>query len=352
MIKLTTIKAENRWVRTVLHLAYWATAWFFLNLFFGYGGLLDRYSLYYSFIILLITAGASYWIVQYLIPVYLFKGRYGLFVIYLIFTIIVSLDLELITVMLFLIYVEKFQLMLMAYNTRDIYSLLAGTYFIVFLSTGIKLAEYWIYEQQRKQAALKEKVETELKLLKSQIHPHFLFNTLNNIYALALQKSDQAPDAIIKLSALLDYLIYHGENEMAPLAREIELIEHYMDLEKLRYGDRLEASFDRPADTGQIMIAPVLLLPFVENAFKHGISRSRSKVWIKICLEISNRTINFRVENSKSGTRPAQHNHGGIGLGNLKRRLEILYNDRYSLEILDKKDMYSVNLQLSLGDRP
>jgi len=349
MSKLATKYAEKRWFKVSIHLGYWILAWFFLNLFFGYGELLNRYSMYYSFIILLITAGVAYWIILYLIPQYLFKGRYGLFIIYLIFTIIASLDLELITVMLFLVHVEKFQLLMLDYNTRDIYSLLAGTYFIVFLSAGIKLTEYWFYEQQRKQAALKDKVEAELKLLKSQIHPHFLFNTLNNIYALALQKSEQAPDAIIKLSELLDYLIYHGKNELVPLAKEIQLIDHYMELEKLRYGDRLQASFVRKGDTGHIKIAPILLLPFVENAFKHGISQSRNKVWLKIHLEISNRSIIFLVENSKPAARPKEGVQGGIGLENLKRRLEILYKDRYSLEMLDKKDIYSVQLKLTIG---
>ncbi len=346
MSKLVMIYAKKRWFRVTMHLLYWVLAWFFLNLLFGYGELLNRVSLYYSFVILLITAAATYWIIGYLIPRYLFKGRYGLFLIYLLFTMIVSLDLELITVMFFLIY-EKFQVLI--YNTRDIYSLLAGTYFIVFLSAGIKLTEYWVNEQQRKQSAMKEKVETELKLLKSQIHPHFLFNTLNNIYALALQKSDQAPDAIIKLSELLDYLIYHGENELVPLAKEIELIDHYIELEKLRYGNRLQASFERSGDPDKVMIAPVLLLPFVENAFKHGISQSRNKVWLKIHLEISDRSINFHIENSKPGITAKVSTPGGIGLENLKRRLAILYENRHTLEIFDKEDLYSVQLNLIPG---
>ena len=346
MNKLAIIYAEKKWFRILMHLLYWILALFFLNLLFGYGDLLNRLSMYFSFVILLITAGVTYWIIGYLVPRYLFKSRYGLFLIYLLFTIIVSLDLELITVMFFLVY-EKFQVLI--YNTRDIYSLLAGTYFIVFLSAGIKLTEYWFNEQKRRQAAMKEKVETELKLLKSQIHPHFLFNTLNNIYALTLQKSDQAPDAIIKLSELLDYLIYHGENEQAPLAKEIELIDHYMELEKLRYGNRLQASFKITGDPDKVMIAPVLLLPFVENAFKHGISQSRNKVWLKIRLEISNRSIIFHIENSKPGIPAKEGMPGGIGLENLKRRLEILYENRYSLEILDKKDIYTVHLNLKLG---
>ncbi len=236
------------------------------------------------------------------------------------------------------------------YNTRDIYSLLAGTYFIVFLSVGIKLTEFWFNEQQRKQAVVKEKVETELKLLKSQIHPHFLFNTLNNIYALTLQKSDQAPDAIIKLSELLDYLIYQGENEQVPLQKEIELIDHYMDLEKLRYGNRLEATFEKTGDPDKVMIAPVLFLPFVENAFKHGISQSRNKVWLKIHLEISIMSIIFHIENSKPSAQLKDGPQGGIGLENLKRRLEILYKDKYSLEIHDKENIYSVILKLTLRD--
>ena len=351
MSKLATIYAEKRGFKVLLHFVYWILAWFFLNLFFGYGELLNRFSMYYSFFILFITAGVTYWTAYYLIPRYLFKGKYGLFIIYLIFTIIVSLDLELITVWLFLIYVEKFQLILLDYNTRDVYSLLAGTYFIVFLSVGIKLTEFWFHEQSRRQTALKEKIETELKLLKSQIHPHFLFNTLNNIYALTLQKSDQAPEAIIKLSELLDYLIYQGKNELVPISKEIKLIDHYMELEKLRYGNRLEGSFEKSGDPNKVMIAPVLLLPFVENAFKHGISQSRNKVWLKINLEISNRSIIFHIENSKSSAHSKVGTQGGIGLENLKRRLEILYKDRYSLEIHDKEDIYSVNLKLTVGDK-
>jgi len=346
MSTLAVTYLKKRGSRAVLHFIYWILAWFFLNLLFGYGELLNRLSVYYSFVILLITAGVTYLIIGYLIPRFLFKGRYGLFLIYLLFTIIVSLDLELITVMFFLVY-EKFQVLI--YHTRDIYSMLAGTYFIVFLSAGIKLTEYWFSEQQRRQVAMKEKVETELKLLKSQIHPHFLFNTLNNIYALALQKSDQAPDAIIKLSELLDYLLYHGENEHVPLLKEIELIDHYIELEKLRYGDRLQASFEKIGDPGKVKIAPVLLLPFVENAFKHGISQSRNRVWLRIRLEISDRSINFHIENSKPGITSKVSSGGGIGLENLKRRLAILYENRYTLEIFDKENIYSVQLNLIPG---
>lgn len=346
MRKQTRKYSQKIWFRIGMHLLYWILAWLFLNLLFGYGELLNRLNIYYSFVILLITAGVTYWIIEYLIPRYLLKGRYGLFIIYLLFTIIVSLDLELITVMSFLVS-EKFQVLI--YRTRDIYTMLAGTYFIVFLSAGIKLTQYWFNEQQRRQIALKEKVETELKLLKSQIHPHFLFNTLNNIYALALQKSDQAPEAILKLSELLDYLLYHGENKQVPLFKEIELIDHYVELEKLRYGERLQVVFEKAGDPDKVTIAPVVLLPFVENAFKHGISQSRDKVWLKIQLEISPGSINFHIENSKPGISPKVSNGGGIGLENLKRRLAILYENRYTLEILDKEDKYSVQLNLISG---
>jgi sensor histidine kinase YesM len=117
---------------------------------------------------------------------------------------------------------------------------------------------------------------------------------------------------------LLDYLIYQGKNELVPIAKEIKLIDHYMELEKLRYGNRLEASFEKNGDPDKVMIAPVMLLPFVENAFKHGISLSRKKVWIKIYLEISNRSINFHIENSKPSAHSKNGNQGGIGLENLK----------------------------------
>jgi two-component system LytT family sensor kinase len=332
--------------KLLFHLAYWVLAWCLTNLMFGYEGLFNPYSLLYSSVLLLIAAGVSYWIVYFLIPRYLVHDKHGLFLTYLVFTVIVSLDLELLTTMVFIIFFERFQVMVFFHSSREIYSLMTGTYFIVFLSVGIKLVEYWYREQKRKQVAMKEKVETELKLLKSQIHPHFLFNTLNNIYSLAMQKSDRAPDAVLKLSELLDYLIYKGEADEVPLEKEIHFIRNYMELENLRYGDRLEADFQVIGDPEGIRLAPFLLIPLVENSFKHGISQGRKKQRLTIKLEISGRNIEFYIENTLPENPGGERSPGGMGLLNLRKRLELLYAEYYSLETRKEEARYVALLKL------
>jgi len=337
---------DSKGFRVVLHLGYWILAWGFTNFMFGYGNLLNPYSLLYSSIILMVAAGVSYWIIYFLIPHFLVPGKYGLFFGILISTIIVSLDIELLTTIVFVLLYEKFQVLEFFQNTRDIYSLVTGTYFIVLLSVTIKLVEFWYQEQYRKQEAMKQKIETELKLLKSQIHPHFLFNTLNNIYSLALQKSDQAPDAILKLSGLLDYLIYHGQNERVSLSQETALIDNYIELENLRYGDRLELDFQISGDTEHIQVAPLLLLPLVENAFKHGISKTRNKQCLKIKLEITGRNVDFYIENTRPPKDSSENSGRGMGLANLRKRLELLYQGRNSLDIYEDENKFTVHMKL------
>jgi sensor histidine kinase YesM len=332
--------------KLLFHLAYWVLAWCLTNLMFGYEGLFNPYSLLYSSVLLLIAAGVSYWIVYFLIPRYLVHDKHGRFLTYLVFTVIVSLDLELLTTMVFIIFFERFQVMVFFHSSREIYSLMTGTYFIVFLSVGIKLVEYWYREQKRKQVAMKEKVETELKLLKSQIHPHFLFNTLNNIYSLAMQKSDRAPDAVLKLSELLDYLIYQGEADEVSLEKEIHFIRNYLELENLRYGDRLEADFQVKGNPEGIRIAPFLLIPLVENSFKHGLSQGRKNQRLTIKLEISGRNMEFYIENTVPENTGGEKPAGGMGLVNLRKRLELLYGGHYSLETRNEGARYAALLKL------
>jgi two-component system, LytTR family, sensor kinase len=327
------------------HLIYWILTWFLTNLLFGYAELFNPASMLYSSVILLIAAGVSYWIVYFLIPRYLTTGKYGLFLTYLLFTIITSLDLELLTTMLFIIFLEKFQVITFYHDAREVYSLLTGTYFIVFLSVAIKLVEFWYHEQHRKQSAITEKIEAELKLLKSQIHPHFLFNTLNNIYSLSLQKSDQAPDAVLKLSELLDYLIYHGESKIVELKKETDLIRNYIELENLRYGDRLTVDFHINGNPENIRIAPLLLLPLVENSFKHGISKSRGNQQLTIKLEIAEKNVEFYIENTVP-IQTKKETVSGIGLPNLQKRLALQYKDKHSLEIRDDGTKYLALLKI------
>ncbi|ELR70179.1 putative two-component system sensor protein [Fulvivirga imtechensis AK7] len=225
-------------------------------------------------------------------------------------------------------------------------------YPVVVLATMIKFFEHWYRNQQATQNLAKEKLEAELKFLRAQVHPHFLFNTLNNLYALALKKADNTPEVVLKLSDLLNYMLYECNTDQAPLDKEIKLVENYVALEKLRYGDRLDVSMRVKGDISGKVIAPMLVLPFVENSFKHGTSSETEKAWISIDLTVKGNLLTLKVDNSKSNheTDDEKQYREGIGLKNVKRRLELLYGGSYELKILDTDESYLVVLKLELNE--
>lgn len=179
--------------------------------------------------------------------------------------------------------------------------------------------------RERERALLKEKTETELNFLKSQINPHFLFNTLNNIYALARKKSDETPDVVLKLSKLLRFVLYETKDKFITVSREIEFLNDYIDLQKIRFDKRLAVSFKYEADDLQTQIMPLTLIPFVENAFKHGAGQSTKESFIEISLKVKNRELNLTVLNSFETLLEPEPD--GIGLKNLHRQLELCYDE-------------------------
>jgi len=207
------------------------------------------------------------------------------------------------------------------------------------------------FQDEQKMALLsQEKATAELNFLKAQIHPHFLFNTLNNLYTLTLEKSDEAPEVIIKLSNMLDYLLYQCNASRVSIQKEIELIQNYIGLESLRYGNRLQLSFVHEVDDSTIEIAPLLLLSPVENAFKHGTSGMSEPAWINISLTVVGKDMQFRVENAKTSS-PIQDERNytdGIGLKNIKNQLALTYPERHQLAIQDKNDQFIVDLKIQL----
>lgn len=225
-----------------------------------------------------------------------------------------------------------------------------GMYPVVTIAAFIKLAKLW-YEKDRQTQELKQqKLEAELNFLKAQIHPHFLFNTLNNLYALTLKKSDDSPEVVMKLSELLHFMLYEGNAHSIPLEKELNLIDSYIELEKIRYNERLDIQFEKLGEFKSKEIPPMLLMPFVENAFKHGASVEAGDVKIQIDLKVKKYSLNFivknsKTENSKSGE---QDYKNGVGLKNVKRRLELLYNGYYTLDTKESETQYRVSLSLEL----
>ena len=225
------------------------------------------------------------------------------------------------------------------------------TFFIAGSSTIFKIIADWARQLREKQELQTQTMQSELRFLKSQINPHFLFNTLNNLYALTLKKSDKAPEIVIKLSEMMRYMLYECNEKQVLLSKEVHYIRNYLDLERLRQGKTVEINFDVEGDIADQKIAPLMFIPFLENSFKHGLSNQISTGFVNIRLTVKEHYVHFFIENSKPDTPPKQDSRrsGGIGLVNIHRRLNLLYPNQYKLEIEDSPRSYAVNLKLDLA---
>jgi two-component system, LytTR family, sensor kinase len=217
---------------------------------------------------------------------------------------------------------------------------------VFVLSTGIRVINQWLQSEQRTKEIANEKLQAELSFLKAQINPHFLFNTLNNIYALASTQSEHTAAAVMKLSSIMRYVLTEARNDLVPLEKEILFTSHYIELQKMRLTDKTSIDFTIKGDPAGRQIAPLLLLPFVENAFKYGIS---TREWspIRILLEINKDSLYFSISNHKHlNTSLKMTDNTGIGINNTRRRLDLLYEGRYELIIDDKTNDFSVHLNI------
>jgi sensor histidine kinase YesM len=190
-------------------------------------------------------------------------------------------------------------------------------------------------------------IQSELKVLKSQIHPHFLFNTLNSIYSLALDQSEKTADVVLRLSDLMRYTLHQSQIPYVPLSYEIDYLQNYLWLEQLRLGTRADIQLKIDGDT-TTSIAPMLFLPFVENSFKHGVDQSSGKVFVRIHIRINDKSLCFKIENNKPAKvyQSSLEPESGLGLANVERRLAILYPGKHQLQLEEKPDLYSVILNI------
>jgi len=225
-----------------------------------------------------------------------------------------------------------------AHNYRFKGSLIFFSAFLIAISTSIKVTQNWYYNEKQKNIIKNEKLNSELSFLKSQVNPHFLFNTLNNIYSLANRKSEHTADAIMKLSHLMRYMLDEAKKETVNLQNEINYLIDYIELQKLRMPDKSKVIFNLDGNSSNKEIEPMLLIPFVENAFKHGDIFSEDAK-INILLRIDENNIFFKVEN-KIDKALVQDKSSGIGLNNLKKRLELLYPQKHEFIAEVKDDIF------------
>ncbi len=218
-------------------------------------------------------------------------------------------------------------------------------------STGYKVTTDWLGLQNDKRELQSQNLQSELKFLKSQINPHFFFNTLNNLYALTLKKSDLAPEIVLRLSEMMRYMLYESNEKEVSLEMEIKNVINYIELERLRQGERFKINFDIQGTAKQQKIAPLMFIPFLENSFKHGIDNHIKSGYVNAQLILDDASVSLDIKNSKPQAVKPQINKnksGGIGLENVKRRLKILYPDKHILKINDASDTYHVELEINL----
>ncbi len=339
------------------HVLFWAVVYLYfvlsvsnVSMYAGYRHVFESYGL-----IVLVQIITAYTCIYVLMPKFLNRRKTGSFVFWML-TLLISVYAFYQAVKMFYFDVEYFG----SYNeiqrsyAVDSYGKRL-TYFSVFLSKCILyltptalLLMVRFYKNQQKFLKLNEQKKiAELTALRNQLNPHFLFNTLNNLYALALDKSDKTPEVIERLSNILDYILYRCKENYVPVQKEIELIENYLSLEKIRYGNRVAVDFDHQIDP-EVKIAPLFLLTFVENAFKHGVAQELKKAEINISLTTDNTDVLFSTYNSKPSSTIGKNpeNEEPLGLKNVKQQLELLYPNSHELMISDKEDSYEVAIRL------
>lgn len=295
-----------------------------------------------------VKLAVAYFLLYYLLPRYNQTKRYGQQLIILILLIIVSAFIFRATI--------YFIIQPYFYPESEIhfwnYPKFLWSVFEVFsisaIAVSIKLFKGKYEGLQREQELEKEKLKTELRFLKAQINPHFLFNTLNNIYGLSLKKAPETPESILKLSGLLQFMVHDGSEDSIKLTDEITAINDYIALEKLRYGKRLNIIFEKELENENVQIAPMILLSFIENSFKHGAGESRKDSFIHIKLVVKDEKVLFQVTNSKEGE--SSDDQTGIGLKNISRQLDLIYGKSHSLDIYNSSELFTVVLKINLND--
>ncbi len=341
------------------HLAYWLGWLVFYAVVNGNSYDEGNYGVWVIFelCILPIKLFLTYFIIYFLVPKYAPKKQYTKLAVIALCLIIAGGFLfravDYYYISRYLIHSEAFikKLKYQNYLSFTIAYKVLDLLFVVSLVGVIKFVQQQFKYERETKALIRQKLETELKFLKHQLQPHFLFNTLNNLYSLILTKDHKAGEVVLRFSEMMDYMLYDSNDRTVPLKKELEQLNNFIELEKLRYGDELEISYQVKGDTGTVMIPPFILVSFAENAFKHGTGDSMEKSWIRIEVDIQHDAFLFKCENSipEKAVEKQKNNrvNSGIGLSNVRKRLELIYGPRYELQ-LSQKDTYYVALTIKM----
>jgi LytS/YehU family sensor histidine kinase len=335
---------RSRYFIPLIHVFAWLALFLLPLLFMDSERGRDRY-IYMGWFLQVLMAGCFYYNYLFLIPKYLLKKRLLLY-FFLLLSGFVAVAL---------LNVAFSRTMYNFFEFRHSFSFWRAFSFTIYptviacgLSTAIRITTEWFRNERQKKEMEAEKLQSELAFLKSQINPHFLFNTLNNICSLARKKADETEEAIIMLSGIMRYMLQDSRDERVNLGREVEYLKNFITLQRIRLPDTISIDLQVDGDPERITIEPLLLIPFVENAFKHGIGY-QLPTSIRISLRVTDNILIFRVENSifkqPGDTEPGS----GIGLKNIRRRLELLYPGRHTLSVEDNGTTYISQLTLQFS---
>jgi len=322
--------------KIALHMLLWTGIWFYFFYFFNYNSSDRGYVIWFSSLLLPLTMAITYFAVYFLIPIYLLPKKYGRFALFSFYTLLAYSYFIVLVIYGCLIFYKKMDASSLPPMVKNFFFVLILVYLVVVLVGFVYILNQG-FRTEKRNRELQHKMltaqlqfkEQELSLLKKQIHPHFLFNTLNTIYGMAMKRSENTPGVILKLSNLLDYILYQVDKPMVSLKEEVLHIREYIELEKIRFRDTLIVEFTSDPIPDDVQVAPMILIPLVENAFKHG--RAAGGILnIRINIGI-NGGLDFSISNS-TGTDEGEKDGHGIGIENLKKRLELNYRDNYQFE--------------------
>ncbi len=292
----------------------------------------------------------TYFVIYFLIPKYLILKKYFKFALYSFYTIVISAYLIILSIYFSLIFLSNLNIGTMPPMSKNYFFILILVYLIVFIASTLKLFQIQFQttsaHEKLKSEMLEKSLyfkEQEMNYLKKQIHPHFMFNALNVIYGFALKQDVKTPEIILKFSDLLDYILYHVEQEKVSIQKEIQHIENYIYLEEMRFQNQLEVHFDKEIQNLNYEIPPMLLLPFIENSFKHG-KFINGVLNIDIFLKLNKDELYFTIKNNRN---LEEGNISGIGLKNIKKRLELLYPNQHELQIVKDEKTFEICLILN-----